>query len=298
MTVLESVQRFCQRTYAFEYIGLGILIAGYTLTEISFEPFHTLFRLDDARIQYPHAEVERVSLLMLLIYSIAVPFILIAVYNLVSRSPAHAFQVSLLGLSISLMLTELVTNVFKNAVGRPRPDLISRCKPKPGTPTDQLVGIEVCTETRVHTLQDGWRSFPSGHSSFAFAGLGYLTLYFAGQFHLFRPNSNLTSLILTVIPLIGAGMIAVSRLEDYRHGPIDVLTGSLLGFIVAYGAYRRYFPAWRSLEPHIPHKLPTDKRRIRDEETGGRGAVRPDHEDFDLADDDDSDEIPLTSNRG
>lgn len=61
-------------------------------------------------------------------------------------------------------------------MGRPRPDLIDRCKPKEGTERDKLVGIEICTETEHHRLHDGWRSFPSGHSSFAFAGLGYLAL--------------------------------------------------------------------------------------------------------------------------
>lgn len=116
----------------------------------------------------------------------------------------------------SLFLTTFITDVIKNAVGRPRPDLISRCKPKPGTPKDVLVDISVCTEKNHHVLHDGWRSFPSGHSSFAFAGLGFLALFFCGQMHVFRPRTDLGRALLAMAPLLCAAMIAISRCEDYR----------------------------------------------------------------------------------
>jgi hypothetical protein len=67
-----------QRSYASDYVGLAILIAGYILVstckpreelnltrkvQIQFlaEPFHRMFFLDNLAIGYPHAEVERVS---------------------------------------------------------------------------------------------------------------------------------------------------------------------------------------------------------------------------------------------
>lgn len=72
-------------------------------------------------------------------------------------------------------------------MGRARPDLIARCKPKEGTPEHELVTYLVCTETDHHTLHDGFRSFPSGHSSFSFAGLGYLSLFvFTNLFYTVR----------------------------------------------------------------------------------------------------------------
>jgi len=153
-------------------------------------------------------------------------------------------------------------------VGRPRPDLISRCKPAPGTPENVLVTIDVCTETDHHTLHDGWRSFPSGHSNMAFAGLGYLTLFFCGQLHIFRPRTDLGKALLAFSPLLGAAMIAISRCEDYRyaslssampftnecrHDVYDVTCGSILGMSVTYFSYRRYFPrlhATRCDEPY------------------------------------------------
>lgn len=116
-----------------------------------------------------------------------------------------------------MILTLFVTDVIKNAVGRPRPDLLSRCKPRSDTDLHSLVDFTVCTETDYHLLHDGWRSFPSGHSSFAFSGLGFLALWLCGQLHVFRPRADLSKGLLALSPLLGAAMIAISRCEDYRH---------------------------------------------------------------------------------
>ena len=51
------------------------------------------------------------------------------------------------------------------------------------------------------------------------------------------------------MPTLGASLIAISRIEDARHHPFDALFGSLLGAVVAWYAYRQYFPplseTWR-----------------------------------------------------
>lgn len=150
------------------------------------------------------------------------------------------------------MLATFLTDVVKNSVGRPRPDLIARCKPRNGTPHNTLVTIGVCTEKDHHTLHDGWRSFPSGHSSLAFSGLGYLALFFAGQMHVFRPRTDLARVLLALAPLVGAALIAISRLEDYRHDVFDVTTGSVLGILIAYFSYRRYYPSLKSARCDTP----------------------------------------------
>ena len=52
-----------------------------------------------------------------------------------------------------------------------------------------------------------------------------------------------------LIPTLGAALIAISRIEDARHHPFDALFGSLLGAVMAWYAYRQYFPplseTWR-----------------------------------------------------
>ena len=253
-----------------------------------------MFSLDDLAISYPHAVVQRVPSLWNVIYAGIIPLVIIVLWAAAFRPGLHQAHVTILGLFISIFLTHFLTDVTKNAVGRPRPDLIARCKPEKGTPLHTLVTIDVCTETDPHTLQDGWRSFPSGHSSFAFSGLGYLALFFAGQMYIFHPRTDLARCLLALAPLIGAALIAISRLADYRHDVYDVTTGSLLGMLIAYFSYRRYYPSLRMHrcdEPY-PSRAAITKAggigRLRDEERGAQ--------EFDLGDLEEDEEATLPLN--
>ena len=156
-----------------------------------------------------------------------------------------------------------------------------------GTPQHKLVTIEVCTETDHHVLHDGWRSFPSGHSSFSFSSLGYLGMFLASQLHVFRPRGDLARLLLALSPLIGAILIAISRCEDYRHDVYDVTIGSLLGLLVAHHTYRRYYPSLKAYKCDVPYpnrqeqdsangigKLRDEERAVEGEELGERDSER------------------------
>lgn len=67
-------------------------------------------------------------------------------------------------------------------------------------------------------------------------------------------------------------MIAISRLDDYRHDVYDVTFGSILGAVVSYFSYRRYYPPLRSSGCDTPYdksdltadgfsKLPNDEEQ-------------------------------------
>jgi diacylglycerol diphosphate phosphatase / phosphatidate phosphatase len=128
--------------------------------------------------------------------------------------------------------------------------------PAIGTPAHELVDWHVCTQKDMARLNDGWRSFPSGHSSFAFSGLGYLTLALAGQLQSFRPRTDLARVLIALTPITGAFLVAASRTADYRHDVYDVTAGSLLGIFVAYFGYRRYFRSLRDPHCHTPYPSP------------------------------------------
>ena len=110
-------------------------------------------------------------------YAGVFPLFIILAWSALERAGLHKVQVSVLGLLVSVILCTFITDLLKNLIGHPRPDLISRCRARKGTPRDALVGHRVCSQPNEHILQEGFRSFPSGHSSFAFSGFGYLSLY-------------------------------------------------------------------------------------------------------------------------
>jgi len=218
------------------------------------------------------------STAMNFVYALFIPLGVLILYNMIARSPVHKHEVTYLSFAIALILTSFITDLVKNTVGRPRPDLLSRCKPSPDTPSNTLVTIAVCTETNHHTLHDGWRSFPSGHSSFSFAGLGFLSIFLAGQLRIFRHahgGRDLSRALLCLTPLLAAALIAISRCEDYRHDVYDVCCGSLLGFVVAYWSYRRHWPHLTARDCDQPYPkpevAPPGWNRVRDEESGVAG---------------------------
>jgi membrane-associated phospholipid phosphatase len=105
-----------------------------------------------------------------------------------------------LGLALSLVSAWFITNGMKNLFGKPRPDLLSRCQPDIAnvakyvlggianiSSNGQLVGAGICTNQDRKVLDDGFRSYPSGHSSSSAAGLIYLSLFIASKFAITVP---------------------------------------------------------------------------------------------------------------
>lgn len=97
------------------------------------------------------------------------------------------------------------------------------------------------------------RTVPSGHSSFAFAGLGFLALYLAGKTHLFGHRGRAIHAWVSLAPLLAALLVAVSRTMDYRHHATDVIAGAVLGSVIANLSYFLYYPVLTSAESHLPH---------------------------------------------
>lgn len=114
-------------------------------------------------------------------------------------------HVGWLGLALSLASAWFITNGMKNLFGKPRPDLLARCNPDIANFSQYVVGGEnvaggfqrlvsaaICQgmadrDDAQTILEDGFRSYPSGHSSSAAAGLIYLSLFIASKFAITFP---------------------------------------------------------------------------------------------------------------
>ncbi|OEL34480.1 Lipid phosphate phosphatase 2 [Dichanthelium oligosanthes] len=91
-------------------------------------------------------------------------------------------------------------------------------------------------------IKEGYKSFPSGHTSWSFAGLGFLSWYLAGKIKAFDRGGHVAKLCIVAMPLLLAAMVAVSRVDDYWHHWQDVFTAGVLGLVVASFCYLQFFP--------------------------------------------------------
>ncbi|KAH8735474.1 PAP2 superfamily-domain-containing protein [Ilyonectria robusta] len=202
-------------SYAFDWISL-IAVAGIAAALGHIDPAKRPFSLVNPDISFPYTEHELVPPYLLIILNAGVPIVIIAIVSLIFvpgptvpkdtpkalvwKRKLWELHIGWLGLALALVSAWFFTESMKNLFGKPRPDLLARCKPDLDNVADyivgglawrnltgQLVSADICTQTDRSILNDGFRSYPSGHSSSAAAGLIYASLFLASKFSVTVP---------------------------------------------------------------------------------------------------------------
>lgn len=259
MTTCDNTRQILV-TYLLDYVLIILCIGAFSALDFV-EPYHQQFSLGDISIQQLYATKERVPPAEAAVVAILIPIACMTLWCLILEGRTFTrrkvniagrlweINMSVLGLLLSVGLALVTTNIFKVTVGRPRPDFIDRCQPQVAASSADssfvLSNYTLCTQSDHRILRDGFRSFPSGHSSTAFSGLGYLAFWIAGKVRVLDGNGHIWKIALIAIPLLAASLIAISRIMDERHHPFDVLFGSALGLITSWASYRQYFPPLR-----------------------------------------------------
>ncbi len=171
----------------------------------------------------------------------------------------HAF---VLGAIETIAFTLAATEALKLGVGRLRPDFRERyvraaCGgyvEAPSTFDCSIAPDDGFVVTRSDVV-DGMKSFPSGHSSTAFALATYFSLYLGGEY-LWGKQARFWTMPIAALAMgvmvTAAGFVAASRLSDNRHHVEDVIVGAGLGTTIAAGTYFMHFGTdgharWRQL---------------------------------------------------
>ncbi|KAF1953380.1 PAP2 domain-containing protein [Byssothecium circinans] len=203
-------------SYIFDWIVI-IAIAALGAAWNSIEPFKRPFSPVNLDISYPFETQETIPTWLLIVVALIAPaaitFLVCLIFvpgptasrgtpkSLIWRRKAWEWNTAWMGLALSLATAFMITQGMKLLFGKPRPDLLSRCRPDLSNiqatavnpigavfnPNWVLVTAEICTNEDADILDDGFKSFPSGHASFSWAGLLYLTLFLASKFSVAIP---------------------------------------------------------------------------------------------------------------
>jgi membrane-associated phospholipid phosphatase len=169
-----------------------------------------------------------------------------------------------IGLLYSLITAAVFQVFLKWLIGGLRPHFLAVCKPDI-TKARELGGLnldgymqlyftrDICTGDEKE-INDSLESFPSGHTTAAFAGFVFLYLYLNAKLKVFSNyHPAMWKLIVIYAPILGATLIGGALTIDEYHNWYDILAGAIVGTVMAFSAYRMTYAAiWDWRYNHIP----------------------------------------------
>ncbi|KAI9595672.1 phosphatidic acid phosphatase type 2/haloperoxidase [Syncephalis fuscata] len=127
-------------------------------------------------------------------------------------------------------LTYAVVETMKVWFGGLRPDFLARCDWDP---------VEGKCTGKEKLVNDGRRSFPSGHAAYSFSAM---TLIACVLFHkAARMRRSFFTTLLYLLPLVWAVRITTTRWWENRHDAMDIAAGVVVGTSIALLCFRIFY---------------------------------------------------------
>ncbi|KAK7903359.1 hypothetical protein LTR67_001378 [Exophiala xenobiotica] len=209
--------RYLSKRLLASYILDWVLILGTAAVGGAFSTIdgaRHAFSLQDPSISFPYHK-DTVSVGVLLVVALVAPGVITAVISLlfvpgptiphstpkalIWRRKIWEWNTAWMGLALTLASAFVITEGLKDLSGKPRPFMLAVCNPDTspssirqhqvgglGTSIDSAVPIvvdwHICRNTDVSEMRNAFASWPSGHSSFSWAGMLYLSLFICAKF--------------------------------------------------------------------------------------------------------------------
>lgn len=214
---------------------IATLAVASAYMEVVATPGKRMFSLDDPSISNPFTVYERYNDFWLLMVAVIIPLLALSCVIVIDPTISdkfHTFYETSSEFSIGISVTAFMTTFLKIRLAKLRPDFLQRCGPSVSllnNSTSVLYDETVCTlPMGKRVLMDGYKSCPSGHSSMAIAGLGFVTVWCMKRY-LSRDQMRPVIVGVSCLPLLVALDVVCSRITDFRHSYGDVLAGCFLG---------------------------------------------------------------------
>lgn len=217
------------RSYLVDWIICLLLFAIKQIISAVVSPRQSIpVVVGDPRISLPFL-ADTIPSYANILLSICAPFAVVVlmqvIYAAVASKPSvwinfHNIHHFALAIFAAYTITTLTVCVLKNVTGVPRPNHFANPDPD----------------------GNGRQSFPSDHSAVSWTGWFLLALYLAGQFSLFYGRAPSLGLVITVmLAFVPPIIVCVTRYLDNKHHWIEIVTGSLIGCLVAVMVYGSLF---------------------------------------------------------
>ncbi|KAK0708834.1 phosphatidic acid phosphatase type 2/haloperoxidase [Apiosordaria backusii] len=226
----------------------------------------------DGEIVYPEfgypLRKEIIPIWLAAFLASVIPIVIMLVMQIRIRS-FWDFNNAVVGLLYSLITAAVFQVFIKWLIGGLRPHFLEVCQPDlsraSNAPGVQGAGYngrgytgiyytkQICTGD-VDEINDSLESMPSGHTTAAFAGLIFLSLYLNGKLKVFSDyHPAMWKLVVLYAPVLGACLIGGALTIDEYHNWYDVFAGAVIGTVMAFSAYRMtYASIWDWRWNHIP----------------------------------------------
>ncbi|CAI9302096.1 unnamed protein product [Lactuca saligna] len=247
---VQSHGKELAREHMHDWLVLLLLVSLELFLNL-IEPFHRYVGEEMMTdMKYPFYQKDTIPMYAVPLYVGVLPCMVFLMYYM-RRRDVYDLHHAVLGLFYSVLITAVITDSIKDATGRPRPNFFYRCFPDGRAEFGEDGDVKCHGDKMI--IKEGYKSFPSGHTSWSFAGLGFLSWYLCGKLRAFDNKGHAANLCIVVSPYLFAALVGVSRVDDYWHHWTDVFTGAIIGTVVAAFCYLQFFPFPNHENGWAPH---------------------------------------------